>query len=312
MSVDLFDTLVKHVLTYGSAVCGIQNCMVVETFYLKFLKKILKGKTSTNTCMIYAETGRYLLSTDTKLNMIKQWLTKICSDGNKLNRLVYCSMKDCSARVSRRNNSGLNNKVLLYSTRFGYIWEQQTVNNEYQFIREFKKRMHDMYVQQCFGEIRDSSRCRLDREINFTFEIEPYLQNITYFDHNRNCNRELRQCLTKIRLSGHKFLVERGRWAKPQISYQERKCTLCGQLDVEDEYHVLLICSQFSGLQAKFIRKQFYVKPSMLKFQKLLTTTNSKDLQRLITFIKLIFRDYNSSLTQHWQISVSALNNIIM
>ena len=97
--------------------------------------------------MIYAETGRYLLSTDTKLNMIKQWLTIIRSDGNKLNRLVYCSMKDCSARVSRRNNSVLNIKVLLYSTGFGYIWEQQTVNNEYQFIREFKKRMHDMYVQ---------------------------------------------------------------------------------------------------------------------------------------------------------------------
>ena len=48
--IDLFDTLVKPVLTYGSAVYGIQNCMVVETFYLKFLKKILKVKTSTNTC----------------------------------------------------------------------------------------------------------------------------------------------------------------------------------------------------------------------------------------------------------------------
>ena len=63
--------------------------------------------------------------------------------------------------------------------------------------------------------------------------MEPYLQN----------NRELGQCLTKIRLSSHKFLVERGRWAKPQISYQKRKYTLCGQLDVEDEYHVLLLCS---------------------------------------------------------------------
>ena len=200
-------------------------------------------------------------------------------------------MKDCSVRVSKRNNWVLNIKELLYSTGFGYVWKQQTVNNEYQFIREFKRRMQDMYVQQCFGEIRDSSRCRLYREIKFTFEMEPYLQN--------NCNRELRQCLTKIRLSSHKFLGERGRWAKPQISYQERKCTLCGQLDVEDEYHILLKCSQYSGLRAKFIRKQFYVKPSMLKFQKLLTTTNSKDLQRLMTFIKVIFRDYNSSLTQH-------------
>ena len=68
--INLFDTLVKPVLTYGSAMYGIQNCMVVETFYLKFLKKILKIKTSTNTCMIYAETGRYPMSIDTKLNMI--------------------------------------------------------------------------------------------------------------------------------------------------------------------------------------------------------------------------------------------------
>ena len=56
---------------------------------------------------------------------------------------------------------------------------------------------------------------------------------------------------------------------------------------MEDEYHVLLICLQNSGLRAKFIRKHFYLKPSMLIFQKLLTTTNSKDLQKLMTFIKI-------------------------
>ena len=41
----------------------------------------------------------------------------------------------------------------MYSTRFRYVCEQQTVNNEYQIIR-----IQDMYVQQCFGEICDSSR----------------------------------------------------------------------------------------------------------------------------------------------------------
>ena len=134
------------------------------------------------------------MSIDIKMNMIKQWLKIIRSDDFKLIRLVYCSMKDCSVRVSRYNNWVLNIKELLYSTGFGYVWEQQTVNNEYQFIREFKRRMHDMYVMQCFDEIRDRSRCRLYREIKFTFDMEPYLQN---------CNRELRQCLTKIRLSSH-------------------------------------------------------------------------------------------------------------
>ena len=66
--------------------------------------------------------------------MIKQWLTIIRSDANKLLRLVYCSMKDCSIRVRKRNNWVLNIKELLYSTRFGYVWEQQTVNNEYHIL----------------------------------------------------------------------------------------------------------------------------------------------------------------------------------
>ena len=129
--IDLFDTLVKPVLTYGTAVYGIQNCMVVEKLYIKFLNKILKVKTSTNTCMIYAEIGRYPLSIDIKLNMIKHCLTIIRSDNNNLICLVYCSMKDCSVRVSKRNNWVLNITEILYSTGFGYVWEQQTVNNEY-------------------------------------------------------------------------------------------------------------------------------------------------------------------------------------
>ena len=107
--------------------------------------------------------------------MIKQWLKIVRSEDNKLIRLIYCSIKDYVVRVSKRNNCVLNIKELLYSTGFGYVWEQQTVNNEYEFIREFTRRMQDMYVQLCFDVIRDSSRCRLYLEIKFTFEKEPYL-----------------------------------------------------------------------------------------------------------------------------------------
>ena len=69
--------------------------------------------------MTYAETGRYPLLINIKVNMIKQWLKIIRSDDNKLIRLVYCSMKDCSVRVSKHNNWVLNIKELLYSTGFG-------------------------------------------------------------------------------------------------------------------------------------------------------------------------------------------------
>ena len=47
---------------------------------------------------------------------LPEWLKIIYSDDSKLIRLVYCSMKYCSAHVSKRSNWVLNIKKLLYST----------------------------------------------------------------------------------------------------------------------------------------------------------------------------------------------------
>ena len=79
-----------------------------------------------------------------------------------------------------------------------------------------------------------SDRCRMYKEIKPTFGGELYLE--------MNINTRLRSCLTKLRLSSHKYLVERGRWLKPKLPYIDRKCTLCNIPDIQDEYHVTLCC----------------------------------------------------------------------
>ena len=64
-----------------------QNYSVVEKLYLKFLKRTLNVKMSTNSSMIYAETGRYPLAIYIiKVSMIKQWI-KIVHSSN--DRLIY-------------------------------------------------------------------------------------------------------------------------------------------------------------------------------------------------------------------------------
>ena len=50
----------------------------------------------------------------------------------------------------------------------------------------------------------------------------------------------LRSAFTKLRLSSHRFMVERGRWMKPKVQYIDRKCTLCNDNDIQDEYHIVL------------------------------------------------------------------------
>ena len=84
-----------------------------------------------------------------------------------------------------------------------------------------------------------------------------------------NCNirRDVRVCFTKLRLSSHKFLVERARWLKVKVSYTHRTCTLCNSNDIKDEYHVTLVCEyKFMDVRKKYIKPFYYQRPNMMKF----------------------------------------------
>ena len=70
-----------------------------------------------------------------------------------------------------------------------------------------------------------------------------------------NYHKDLRQYLTKLRLSSHNFLVGRGRWVKTKINYHEGLCTLCDENDIEDEYHILMKCSYFVNFRKECISK---------------------------------------------------------
>ena len=96
---------------------------------------------------------------------------------------------------------------------------------------------------------------------------------------------------TKLRLSSHKLLVERGRWMKPKLQYEMRKCTLCDSEDIEDECHVTLVCQQFKDLKTKYIKKFYYTRPSMLKFIKFIVDTKREQF-KVMLFIKYRFKLY--------------------
>ena len=51
-----------------------------------------------------------------------------------------------------------------------------------------------------------------------------------------------------------KELVETGSWVKPRsLPYHERLCNLCQRNDLEDEYHLVLICPVYIELRKLFI-----------------------------------------------------------
>ena len=71
------------------------------------------------------------------------------------------------------------------------------------------------------------------------------------------------------------------------------KCSgLCDSEDIEDEYHVTLVCQQFKDLRTKYINKYYYTRPSMLKFIELMQVDTKREQFKLMLFVKYMFKMY--------------------
>ena len=61
---------------------------------------------------------------------------------------------------------------------FGNIWLMQGVANKENFLSEFRIGIKDMYLQEWWAEVEQSSTGRLFRNIKGSFKFEKYLDSL--------------------------------------------------------------------------------------------------------------------------------------
>ena len=89
--------------------------------------------------------------------------------------------------------------------------------------------------------------------------------------------------ICKFRISAHPLNVESGRYSN--IPHSNRICPCCNSLDVEDEFHFILICSSNTELRRKFIKPYYWKHPSVFKLIQLLTVQNVTEIRNLGKFL---------------------------
>ena len=186
--------------------------------HLRFLKTILRVKTSTPNDLVYAAIERV------HLRFLKTILRVKTSTPNDL---VY-------AELGRQT---LHTKRLV----------QKVLGNYNVFISLFKQRLTDNYVQNTNGRLITHSRARFFNLFG-TFQFHDYLNLVRI--------PKYKYSLIKLRLSSHRLAVETGRWNKPHpIPLKERKCHSCTSL--EDEFHFLFERKLHDGLRKTYIPKYY-------------------------------------------------------
>ena len=271
----LFDAFVGSILNYNCEVWGYTKSKELERIHLKFCKNLLHLRRSTSTFGIYGELGRYPLYVGRYSRIIKYWFKLVSTDNIILSTVYNSMLQDC---CKGKKNWVSNVKYLLESNGFANVWTNPFSVNGKTFHICFKKRLEECFVQTWHGNVIESSVLFSYKFFKIEFGLETYL----------NClPKHLRYFLAKLRLSSHSLRIETGRYSRPKIERSQRYCELCANLELEDEYHFVIVCTIHNDLRKLYIKKYYTTRPSFFKFCQLMQSQNRKELYNLVLYIKL-------------------------
>ena len=77
-----------------------------------------------------------------------------------------------------------------------------------------------------------------------------------------------------------------------------RKCSARDSENIEDKYHVTLVCQQLKNLRTKYIKKYYYTKLSMHTFVELMHVDTKREHFKLMLFIEYMFKVYAEQMQQ--------------
>ena len=112
--------MVKPMILYGCEIWGFGNNEISERLHFKLCKLLLHLKASTPDYMVYDELGRYPISIDIKVRMIKFWCKLIIGKQSKLSHICYKLLYNNSFSLWIQNILDILNKSGL-----SYIWLYQ-------------------------------------------------------------------------------------------------------------------------------------------------------------------------------------------
>ena len=272
IQIDLFNTMVAQILHYGCEVWGLRRADPIEKFHLAFLKSVLGVKSSTTNCYVYGELGVFPLLIKRQVRVVKYWLKIIRSLNVKENyvQFVYRELLRVNSEYPDKITWVSETRKLLETSGFGFVWQQQFVENENGFISTFEKRLCDIYRQNWLSQVNLTSEGRLYKHIKMNFKLESYL----FMN-----NKAFRMAITKIRLSSHLFMIERGRWGSNSLARNERLCQICNC--IEDEFHVLVECPIFNNERTGLLNKSLQQYPNVFNFYDYLNSENIEEQKKL-------------------------------
>ena len=152
----------------------------------------------------------------------------------------------------------------------GMIHFVSVVNHLYQ-------RVIDNFIQLWHVDKDNNGVLTLYVNLKVNFEFEAYLNLLP---------SNLRFFISKIRMCSQPLRIHTGRYGVNRVQRNEGCCTYCDMHDLEDEYNCILLFPTYNDIRQKYIKRYYYVNPSVIKFIELFNTNCKNVLKNLALYIK--------------------------
>ena len=283
ITIDMFEKTIVPILTYGCEVWGFGTNDVVNKLQRKFLKIILRLRTSTPTAMLHGETGTFPVEVTIKSRIMNYWYTLVSHENsNKLSSLVYrCLLNMYKLGVHESHYVKYIHKTLI-NAGLPYLWETQNVTHISKNALKTHIRQHsrDLYILEWHNTLLNSPMYNNYNIIKSNFGQEPYLSLLPY-----NCVISIIRFRTTNNLLPVNTLRFNG------VDREDRICEKCNLNEVASEFHYLFVCPYFLNKRQECLRRTFYILPNNYKYKRLFSSTDKAELLKLKHFIDVINRN---------------------
>ena len=228
----MFEAMIEPILMYGSDVWGINSIIgdKSDKIMFSFIRNILHVKITTSNEISIGESGLIPVSVNANVNSLKYFVRRYNLPNNMPVKLVFNELQ----RLHELGYKNWYSKTLNLAEQYSIDLYEFNMNS----VKHLKKRILNDFKSKWLESIHNNESSRIIKSyglIKKRFGIEIYLNEIK--------EQKYRIALSRLRTSSHILEIERGRHAKPKISFDKRLCPKCNT--IEDERHFVSDCKLY-------------------------------------------------------------------
>ena len=299
----VFDAVIVPILTYCSEIWGqdllhnknnfsgdfVDDKSRIEIVHMRFCKRLLRIPQITSNIAVRSELGRLPILNIILQRVIKYYTRLESLHENRLAKIVYLQTKN--------NRFSINKIANHYNEKFSIDINNTDFKDKVEkkkYIQNFNDAFLTYTEEEWYtrlnspqGVSKERNKLRLYSKIKNVLSLENYLKYIH--------NPEIRQSITKVRISAHTLAIEKERHNKTgKIHLTQRICKCCNTSKVENEFHFIMKCPLYKTERDQFLSLINTATPTSISaehiFINLMKCINVKNTAEFGSYVNLLFK----------------------